>query len=232
MIRVRKADDRGQFDFGWLKTAHTFSFADYRDPRHVHFRNLRVMNEDRIAGGAGFPPHPHRDMEIVTYVLEGALEHRDSMGNHGVIKPGVVQRMSAGTGVTHSEYNALPDQATHLYQIWIFPREKGVQPSYEEKALPGFDESGRLVIVASPDGADGSVTINADTRLYAARLQEDQAIEHKLAPNHAAWVQVTRGGVVVNGEALATSDGAAIEDVTDLHIEAGEDSEILLFDLD
>ncbi len=232
MIRVRKAQDRGQFDFGWLKTAHTFSFADYRDPAHVHFRNLRVMNEDRIAGGAGFPPHPHRDMEIITYVLEGALEHRDSMGNHGIIKPGVVQRMSAGTGVTHSEYNALPDATTHLYQIWIFPRAKGVEPGYEEKALPDFDESGRLVLVASPHGDDGSVTINADTRLYAARLKAGQAIDNTLADGHAAWVQVTRGSVTLNGESLATSDGAAVEDVHELHIEAAEDSEILLFDLD
>jgi redox-sensitive bicupin YhaK (pirin superfamily) len=232
MIRVRKSSDRGQFDFGWLKTAHTFSFAEYRDDKHVHFRNLRVMNEDRIAGGAGFPPHPHRDMEIITYVLEGALEHRDSMGNHGVIKPGIVQRMSAGTGVTHSEYNALPDQTTHLYQIWIFPRAKGVDPGYEEKALPGFDESGRLVLVASPDGANGSVTINADTRLYAARLKAGQAIDHTLAHGNAAWVQVIRGGISVNGETLGTSDGAAIEELGELHIEAATDSEILLFDLD
>ncbi|MCA8938037.1 MAG: pirin family protein, partial [Planctomycetes bacterium] len=154
MIRIRKAEDRGQADHGWLKTSHTFSFADYHDPQNVHFRSLRVMNEDFIAGGNGFGMHPHRDMEIVTYVMQGALEHRDSMGNHGVIKPGVIQRMSAGTGVMHSEQNPT-DETTHLYQIWIFPREKGIEPGYEEKSLPETSP-GQWVLVASPDGSEGS----------------------------------------------------------------------------
>lgn len=231
MITIRKAEERGHFEHGWLDTWHTFSFADYHDPTHVHFRSLRVMNEDRIAGGQGFGMHPHRDMEIVTYVMEGQLEHRDSMGNHGVIRPGIVQRMSAGTGVLHSEVNPGPG-AVHLYQIWIFPRQKGIRPGYEEKALPGHAEQGRLVLVASPDGAEGSVTINADTRLYAARLKKGGELSYTLPPGHGAWLQVTRGGVVLNGHELATSDGAAVEDVSALEIRASEDTEILLFDLD
>jgi len=230
MIRIRKAEDRGHADHGWLNTWHTFSFADYHDGAHVHFRGLRVMNEDYIAGGRGFGMHPHRDMEIVTYVMQGALEHRDSMGNHGVIKPGVVQRMSAGTGVLHSEANPT-DETTHLYQIWIFPREKGVQPGYEEKLLPEA-EPGKWVLVASPDGADGSVTINADTKLWAARLEAGQSLDYELPHGHAAWLQVTRGRLTLNDEALETSDGAAVEEVGALSIKAETDVEFLLFDLD
>ncbi|MCA8912549.1 MAG: pirin family protein [Planctomycetes bacterium] len=230
MIRIRKAEDRGHADHGWLNTWHTFSFADYHDGAHVHFRGLRVMNEDYIAGGRGFGMHPHRDMEIVTYVMQGALEHRDSMGNHGVIKPGVVQRMSAGTGVLHSEANPT-DETTHLYQIWIFPREKGVQPGYEEKLLPEA-EPGKWVLVASPDGADGSVTINADTKLWAARLEAGQSLDYELPHGHAAWLQVTRGRLTLNDEALETSDGAAVEEVGALSIKAETEVEFLLFDLD
>jgi quercetin 2,3-dioxygenase len=232
MIRIRKSEDRGHFDHGWLKSAHTFSFADYYDPRHIHFRALRVMNEDYVAGGGGFPPHPHRDMEIVTYVLEGELEHKDSMGNVGTIKPGVVQAMSAGTGVTHSEYNPSPDKTTHLYQIWIFPKQKGIEPGYEERELPGFDQAGKLVLVASPDGADGSVRINADTRLYAAKLEAGDEVSYDLPQGHGAWLQVTRGAVLLNDEPLAKGDGAAIERIERLQVMATEDSEVLLFDLD
>jgi redox-sensitive bicupin YhaK (pirin superfamily) len=230
MIRIRKANDRGHFDHGWLNTWHTFSFADYYDDKHVHFRGLRVMNEDYIAGGRGFGMHPHRDMEIVTYVMQGALEHRDSMGNHGVIKPGVVQRMSAGTGVLHSEQNT-GEETTHLYQIWIIPREKGVQPGYEEKTLPQT-QAGKWVLVASPDGADGSVTINADTKLWAARLEPGQSLDYELPQSHAAWLQVTRGRLTLNDEALDASDGAAVEELAKLSIRADEDAEFLLFDLD
>lgn len=230
MIRIRKAEDRGQADHGWLKTSHTFSFADYHDPQNVHFRSLRVMNEDFIAGGNGFGMHPHRDMEIVTYVMQGALEHRDSMGNHGVIKPGVIQRMSAGTGVMHSEQNPT-DETTHLYQIWIFPREKGIEPGYEEKSLPETSP-GQWVLVASPDGSEGSVTINADTRLWAARLNAGQKLDYTVEQAHGAWLQVTRGSLTLNGHTLSSGDGAAIEEVEALEIEAVEDAELLLFDLD
>lgn len=231
MIRIRRADERGQADHGWLKTAHTFSFADYHDPAHVHFRNLRVINEDYVAGGQGFGEHPHRDMEIVTYVMEGALKHRDSLGNEGVIKPGIVQRMSAGTGIRHSEFNPLPDTTTHLYQIWIFPREKGLKPGWEEKELPGQDESGKLVPVATPDGEGGALTMQADAKLFAATLEPGQSIEYELPKDHGAWLQVTRGAVKLNGESLNASDGASVEDVDKLHIEADKDAEILLFDL-
>lgn len=232
MIRIRKADQRGHGDHGWLKTWHTFSFADYHDPEHHRFRALRVMNEDFVAGGAGFPMHPHRDMEIVTYVLQGALEHRDSMGNHGIIKPGIMQRMSAGTGVFHSESNPLPDTTTHLYQIWIMPKLRGIKPGYEERALPAHDQTGRWVLVASPDGAQGSVTINADTRLFAARLGAGESLRYELPDGHAAWVQVTKGSAKLNGQRLETGDGAAVEDVRELLLEDGQEAEILMFDLD
>lgn len=230
MIAIRKAEDRGHFEHGWLDTWHTFSFADYHDAAHVHFRSLRVMNEDRVAGGQGFGMHPHRDMEIVTYVMEGELEHRDSMGNHGRIKPGIVQRMSAGTGVLHSEINP-GEVPVHLYQIWIFPRQKGIAPSYEEKALPGHEQAGRLELVASPDGAQGSVTINADVKLYSAKLAKGAELSYDLPPGHGAWLQVTRGTLVLNGLELATADGAAVEDVGTLNILATDDVELLLFDL-
>jgi hypothetical protein len=231
MIRIRRADERGHYDHGWLNTWHTFSFADYYDPENTQFRSLRVMNEDRIAARRGFPAHGHRDMEIITYVMEGAIEHRDSLGSHGVIKPGIVQRMSAGTGITHSEANP-SDETTHLYQIWIMPRERGIKPSYEERALPGFDHAGKLVLVASPEGAEGSTTINADARLYAAKLKAGQKVDYDLPQSHGAWVQVTRGKVALNGETLDTADGAAVEGLKELRIEADTDAEILLFDLE
>ena len=231
MIRIRSAAERGHFDHGWLNTWHTFSFADYHDDRHMGFRALRVMNEDIVAGGGGFPMHGHRDMEIVTYVLRGELEHRDSLGNHGVIRPGVVQRMSAGTGILHSEFNASPGQACHLYQIWLLPRQRGLTPGYEERSLPSHDQAGRLVLVASPDGAEGSTTIGTDARLWAARLNRGQEVRLPVAKGRYAWLQVTRGGCLLNGLALATSDGAAISDESELQVQATSDTEFLLFDL-
>lgn len=231
MIKVRKAEDRGHFDHGWLNTAHTFSFAAYHDPEHVHFRNLRVINEDYVAGGKGFGEHGHADMEIITYVMEGELKHRDSLGNEGVIKPGVVQRMSAGTGIRHSEFNPRPDVTTHLYQIWIFPHEKGLQPGWEEKELPGLEEAGRLVPVATPAGRDGSLTMHADAAMYAARLNAGDSVEYKLSAGRGAWLQVTKGGIRLNGETLNPSDGAAVEDEGRVKIEAVGDAEVILFDL-
>jgi len=231
MIRIRKAEDRGQYDHGWLKTAHTFSFADYHDPENHHFRNLRVINEDRVAGGAGFPMHPHRDMEIITYVLEGQLEHRDSLGNRGLISPGIVQRMSAGTGIVHSEFNASELVPVHLYQIWILPNAKGVTPGYEERALPGADETGRFVLVASPEGREGSVKIHADANLYSAALEPGQKLEHDFTPGRHGWLQVMRGAASLSGQALKAGDGAAISDVGRIELASDTGSELLLFDL-
>src|SRR6266496_732498 len=194
-IQLRRAAERGQFDHGWLKTAHTFSFADYYDPRHMGFRVLRVINEDFVSPGRGFGMHPHHDMEIVTYVLEGELGHRDSMGNGSVIRPGDVQRMSAGTGVTHSETNSSKTQRVHLLQIWILPDKQGYPPSYEQKAFSDAERAGRLRVVASPDGRDGSVTIHQDATLFAGLLASGQRVEHALDKNRFAWVQVARGAV-------------------------------------
>ena len=231
MIQVRKAEERGHFDHGWLNTYHTFSFADYQDPAWMGFRKLRVINEDFVAAGEGFPTHSHRDMEIITYVLEGAVEHKDSMGNHGVIRPGDVQRMSAGTGVTHSEYNPLKSEALHLLQIWIFPEKQGTKPSYEQKSFSGI-KSGNFVLVASGEGDKGSVTVHQDVRLFAAGLKAGQKTEVSLAPGRHAWAQVARGSVTLNGKTLGQSDGAAVSDETLLKFSADKESEILLFDLD
>ena len=231
MISIRRANERGKGEYGWLHANYTFSFAHYYDPRHVGFHGLVVMNEDYIEGGGGFPEHGHRDMEIVTYILEGALRHRDSMGNEGVIRPGVVQRMSAGTGVRHSEFNDSKTETCHLYQIWIEPSRGGFPSGYEERALPGVERAGKLVLVASPDGANGSTTINADTKLYCARLEPGQTVTLDLAKGRHGWLQVARGAVALNGEELNVSDGAAISNVQKLEVTGREDSEILLFDL-
>ena len=230
-ISVRKASDRGGGDHGWLETFHTFSFADYHDPKHMGFRALRVINEDFIAAGAGFPTHPHRDMEIITYVLAGAIGHKDSMGNGSTIKPGEVQRMSAGTGVTHSEHNGSKTERTHMLQIWIQPDRPGHAPSYEQKAFPDADRRDRLRVVASPDGRDGSVTIHQDATLAATLLSSGKSVTHVLAPKRHAWIQVARGKLTVNGTPLATSDGAAVTGPGELTLTATEDAEILLFDL-
>jgi redox-sensitive bicupin YhaK (pirin superfamily) len=231
MIRVRKAADRGHADYGWLDTWHTFSFATYQDSSHVRFRALRVMNEDFVAPGRGFGTHPHNDMEIVTYVLSGALEHRDSMGNGEVLRPGEFQRMSAGTGITHSEFNPSQDEATHLYQIWLFPERKGIEPSYEQKAFPETERHNQLRLVASQDGADGSLTIHQNARIYLSTIDSGNHVSLDLPTGRHAWLQVLRGGVSINGTKLDTSDGAAVSEESSLSITADADAEILLFDL-
>jgi redox-sensitive bicupin YhaK (pirin superfamily) len=233
MLTIRKADDRGHFDFGWLDTRHTFSFGEYHDPEHMGFRALRVINEDVVRGGGGFGTHPHRDMEIVTYVLSGALAHKDSMGNGSSIRPDDVQRMSAGTGVTHSEHNASASDPVHLLQIWILPAKNGTAPSYEQRAFPASEKSGKLRLVGAQDGRDGAVTIHQDVALYASLLAPGERVEHTLAPGRHAWVQVVGGRVTVNGQALGTGDGAAISDEATVAVAVAgvDDSEILLFDL-
>ncbi len=231
MITIRKSQERGHFDHGWLNTYFTFSFADYYDPQHVHFRTLRVLNDDRVAAGAGFPEHPHRDMEIVTYVLEGALEHRDSMGNGSVIRPGDVQYMSAGSGVTHSEFNASKSEPVHLLQIWMFPEKKGFKPAYDQKNFPCEDKQGKLRLVASPDGRDGSVTIRQDNELYATVLGTGESVRHELKPERYAFVQVARGSVKLNGTTLGEGDGAAISEEKAVELTGVKDAEVLLFDL-
>jgi redox-sensitive bicupin YhaK (pirin superfamily) len=230
MIRVREKDARGYFDHGWLRTYHTFSFGNYFDPEHVQFRNLRVLNEDRVEPRQGFGTHPHQDMEILTLVLEGTLAHRDSMGNGSEIRPGEVQRMSAGTGVLHSERN--PDgEPVHFYQIWILPDREGHEPGYEQKAFSRRSRSNRLRLVASPDGAEDSVSLNQDVRLYNALLEPGRAVVHEPAPGRHAWLQIARGAVELNGLPLRAGDGAAVSDVSRLEISGVESSEVLLFDL-
>lgn len=231
MLTVRKAEERGHADHGWLDTHHTFSFADYYDPRHMGFGALRVINDDTVAGGGGFPPHGHRDMEIISYVLEGALAHRDSMGNGSVIKPGDVQRMSAGTGVTHSEYNASPDAPVHFLQIWILPERRGLPPSYEQKFFSEEEKRGGLRLIASPDGADGSVRIQQDAKLYATLLEPSRSVEHAFADDRKGWIHVARGEAEVNGIALKAGDGLAIEGEPRISIGSGSSGEVLLFDL-
>jgi redox-sensitive bicupin YhaK (pirin superfamily) len=231
MIRLRRAGDRGHADHGWLDTWHTFSFADYHDPEQMGFRALRVINDDVVAPGGGFGTHPHRDMEIVTYVLEGALAHKDSMGNASSIVPGEVQRMSAGTGVLHSEFNHSKTDRVHLLQIWLLPDRGGIEPSYEQTFFPDEEKLGRLRLVASPDGADGSVTIHQDARLYATLLEPGQEVAHDLAPGRHAWVHVARGRASLNGHALAAGDGAAVSAEERLVLRGEGRAEVLLFDL-
>ncbi len=231
MILIRKSDTRGHANHGWLDSRFTFSFADYYDPEHVQFRTLRVMNDDHIAAGGGFPTHPHRDMEIVTYVLEGALEHRDSMGNGSVIRPGDVQYMSAGTGVTHSEFNASDKEAVHLYQIWMFPDQKGHKPAYGQKNFAEADKRGKLRLVVSPDGREDSVKIRQDNELYATVLAPGEAVQHALKPERHAYVQVARGTVTLNGQPLEPGDGAAVSDERIINLVGVKDAEVLVFDL-
>lgn len=232
MIQIRRAGDRGHANHGWLDTYHTFSFATYQDPQHTHFRALRVMNEDVVQPGQGFGTHPHRDMEIVTYVLEGALEHKDSMGNGEVLRPGEFQRMSAGTGITHSEFNPSETEPVHLYQIWLFPAEKGIEPSYEQKRFDDGGMTNQLRLVASPNAEEGSLTIHQDARIYLAKLDEGRQLQQELQPGRHAWLQVLRGTVTLNGEALNTSDGAAVSEESLLKIQATTPTEIMLFDLE
>jgi redox-sensitive bicupin YhaK (pirin superfamily) len=227
----RQAADRGHADHGWLDTRHTFSFGSYYDPRFVGFRVLRVINEDRVAPGQGFPTHAHRDMEIISYVLEGGLEHRDSLGTGSVIRPGDVQRMSAGTGVRHSEFNASASEPVHFLQIWIEPATVGIAPGYEQKAFSDEDKRGRLRLVASPDGAEGSVTIHQDARVYATRLAPGVELVHPLAPGRHAWVQVARGALSLGGQRLREGDGAAVSEESTLMLVGAKDAEALVFDL-
>ncbi len=228
MITIRRAKERGHFDHGWLNTYHTFSFADYYDPRFMGFRDLRVINEDRVKPAMGFGTHAHRDMEIVSYVLEGTLAHRDSMGTGSLIRPGEVQRMSAGTGVTHSEMNPSSDEPVHFLQIWILPERKGITPGYEQKTFEDDERRGALRLVASRDGRDGSVTVHQNVEIYSSLL-DGRPVTHTFAPNRYGWVQVTRGEVELNGQRLSAGDGAAIENESSLTL--GGNGEVLLFDL-
>jgi redox-sensitive bicupin YhaK (pirin superfamily) len=231
MINVRKSQDRGHAQHGWLDSYHTFSFADYYDPAHMGFRALRVINEDRVEGGQGFGKHSHRDMEIISYVLEGGLAHKDSMGTGEVIRPGDVQRMSAGTGVTHSELNASPREPVHFLQIWLMPDQRGITPSYEQKTFSRQDKAGRLRLVASPDGRDGSVTVHTDARLFAGLFDKGQAAELPLAAGRHAWVHLVQGQAKINGTALAAGDAAALSGESLVQIEGVDASELLVFDL-
>jgi len=231
MITLRRSQERGHADHGWLKSLHSFSFADYYDPAHMGFGPLRVINEDRVAPGSGFGTHGHRDMEIISYVLDGELAHRDSMGNGSVIRPGDVQRMSAGSGVRHSEYNHAADRTTHFLQIWIEPSVTGIAPSYEEKRFGDADKAGRLRLIASPDGADGSVRIHQDARLYVSRLSGGETLTTELAAGRLGYLHLIRGAVTLNGQRLAGGDAARISDETLLSISAEGDAELLLFDL-
>lgn len=232
MISIRRSNERGHFDHGWLDTYHTFSFADYYDPGFMGFRALRVINEDRVAPGQGFGKHPHRDMEIITYVLSGELEHRDSLGNGSIIRPGEVQYMAAGTGVTHSEFNPSANNPVHLMQIWIEPGKKGMKPQYEQRAFPGVAQAGALMLLASEDGQGGSIRINQDARIYAATLRSGQSIaDFELRDGRGAWVQVLRGTIDLNSNKMSAGDGAGITDVSRLTLTAKEEAEILLFDL-
>jgi redox-sensitive bicupin YhaK (pirin superfamily) len=231
MITIRKSEERGHFDFGWLDTYHTFSFDQYYDPAHMHWRSLRVINEDHVDPSQGFPTHSHRDMEIITYILSGALEHRDSMDNGSVIRPGDVQRMSAGTGVSHSEFNPSSTEVCHLLQIWILPNARNLPPSYEQRLFGKEERRGKLRLIAGDDGREGSVTIHQDARVYATILEAGQTVVHTLAENRYAWLQVARGTARLNDIELKQGDGAAISKESDLKIAAFDQSEILLFDL-
>ena len=231
MIEVRKAQDRGHANHGWLDSFHTFSFADYYDPLEMGFGPLRVINEDRVAPGMGFGKHPHRDMEIISYVLDGALEHKDSMGTGSVIRPGDVQRMSAGTGVTHSEFNSSRAAPVHFLQIWIEPDRMNIAPSYEQKSFPVSEKKGRLRLIVSPDGADGSVKIHQDARVYATVLSGQEGATYALGTGRRAYAHVARGTVKLNGTALSAGDGVKVNGESELRLTEGADAEVLLFDL-
>ncbi|MEA5447928.1 pirin family protein [Leptolyngbya sp. CCNP1308] len=232
MITVRPANERGAANFGWLDSHHTFSFGNYYDPKHMGFASLRVINEDKVTPSQGFGTHGHRDMEIITYVLDGALEHKDSLGTGSVIRPGDVQRMSAGTGIRHSEFNASDSNPVHFLQIWILPETEGIAPGYEQISIAPEAKQGQLRLVGSRDGRDGSVTIHQDVSLYATALGEGDRVEHTLASGRVAWVQVTRGAVSLNGHALTAGDGAAVSDLDTLNLTgAADEAEVLVFDM-
>ena len=231
MITIRRSEERGRENYGWLDTRHTFSFGDYYDPEHMGFRALRVINDDRVAPGAGFPSHPHQNMEILTYVLEGALEHKDSMGHGSVIRPGEVQRMSAGTGILHSEYNHSKTEPLRFLQIWIIPNRNGIAPSYEQKAFASAERQGRLRLVASPNGEEGSMMLHQDALIYAASLAGGDRIEHRLALGRHAWIHVARGRVRVNDHDLDEGDGASFSGHASIEFSGIDDAELLFFDL-
>jgi redox-sensitive bicupin YhaK (pirin superfamily) len=231
MITIRPARERGRTDFGWLDSWHSFSFGDYMDYDHMGFHSLRVINDDKVAPGGGFPTHPHRDMEIVTWVLSGALEHKDSLGTGSVIRPGELQRMTAGTGILHSEFNASKSEPVHLLQIWLFPEKRGLTPGYDQKSFPAAQRKGQLKLIASRDGRSGSVSFHTDASLYVAALGPGQKVAHTLAPGRSAWVQVATGAVTLNGKRLTAGDGAAVENESALELVGVADGEILLFDL-
>jgi quercetin 2,3-dioxygenase len=232
MLTIRSAQDRGVANFGWLDSRHTFSFGNYRDPKYMGFADLRVINEDFVAPGQGFPTHGHQDMEIVTYILEGALEHKDSIGTGSVILPGDVQRMSAGTGIRHSEYNASQSETVHLLQIWILPEQKGIEPSYEQKNFSEADKLSKLRLVGSRDGRDGSVVIHQDINLYAAALPAGESVSHAFGSGRVGWLQVARGSVKLNEHQLKAGDGVAIDRETKIEIQGiDRNAEVLLFDM-
>lgn len=231
MITIRAARARGHAQHGWLDSYHTFSFGNYYEPAHMGFRSLRVINDDRVAPGQGFATHSHSDMEIITFVLEGAVAHKDSIGNVATIRPGEVQRMSAGTGIAHSEYNPSNDELTHLLQIWILPDRQGLEPSYEQIAFPLEERLGKLRLIASPDGKDGSVTIHQNVKLLTAVLEPEQQVTYELERERHGWLQITRGEISIDGQRLEAGDGAAITQERQLKIQAITNSEILLFDL-
>ncbi|HEY9849601.1 MAG TPA: pirin family protein [Leptolyngbyaceae cyanobacterium] len=231
MITIRRSEERGHANHGWLDSYHTFSFANYYDPNYMGFRYLRVINQDRVAPGMGFPTHPHRDMEIISYVLDGALEHKDTIGTSSVIRPGEVQRMSAGTGIAHSEYNHSKKDQVHFMQIWIMPDRKGLPPSYEQKMYPEAEKRGKLRLVASPDGRDNSVTIHQDVNLYATLLESGEKAIHEMKEGRHVWVQVARGNINLNGVPLKAGDGVAIVDENQVILEGTKSAEVLLFDI-
>jgi quercetin 2,3-dioxygenase len=231
MLNLRRAEERGRANFGWLDSRHTFSFGHYFDAKHMGFGPLRVINDDRVTGGGGFPTHPHADMEIVSYVLEGGLEHKDSLGTGSVVRPGDVQRMSAGSGVRHSEFNASATDPVHFLQIWIVPERKGLEPSYEQKTFSEADKRGKLRLVGSRDGRDGSVTIHQDVDFYATVLGNGDKVDHELKAGRVAWVQVARGSATLNGEQLYPGDGVAIDAAGTLELAGSSDAEVLVFDM-
>lgn len=231
MLTLRKSEDRGRTKIDWLDSRHSFSFGDYRDRDHVNFGPLRVINEDWIAGGGGFEPHPHRDMEIVTYLLDGALRHKDSLGNGGIIRPGEIQRMSAGSGIVHAEFNASRSAPAHLLQIWIMPSKEGIDPSYEQKKIDPDAVAGKLARIAAPDPRENKVRLVQDAEIWASRLSADEEVVHPLEKGRRAWIQVARGDVEVGGERLSAGDAAAITDIDSIALRAHAPSEILLFDM-
>ena len=231
MMQIRKSQERGYADHGWLESFHSFSFANYYDPKFMGWGNLRVINEDRIDPGTGFGEHSHRDMEIISYVLSGELAHKDSMGNVKAIPPGDIQRMSAGTGVTHSEFNYAKDQTTHFLQIWIQPKFTGIQPGYDQKTIPAAEKNGKLRLLASPDGTDNSITINADAKLYAGTFDDDQEATLAINPNRKAYVHLIKGTIAVNGLPLSGGDAVMIAVESTIHLSHAEQAEVLVFDL-